>query len=416
MKRCLTNIWCVALVSALVVTAGFDAAALGFRNPDQGARATGQGEAFAAQADDASAVYYNPAGLVQVPGGEITSGGYLLFPSSEYSGATFNEEMDAASILPHFYAAMDFGLERWRFGLGVNVPFGNLAEYSQSSPFAFTAYDASLAVFNFAPAAAYQVNDQLSVGLAVNIYYGDTELKRLFALAPGFGPPFNFEGDGMAAGVTLGVLYKLNDRHAFGLVYRSPFEIEFDGNAKLDPLPAILFPGVPRSSASADIEFPQTVTVGYAYRPIEDLKLEVDIEWTNWDTLNDVILDWPAAAFLGGTPPIPFHWEDSLFYEFGAEYRFAEHWVARAGYIFSENSIPDSTFSSTVPDSDRHVLSVGLGYISQRFSFDIAYQLSVLESRTVSNSAENDNLPGGDADGKWEGEGHALIMTGSWRF
>lgn len=35
----------------------------GFSVPDQGARAAGQGESFAAQADDASAIYYNPAGL-----------------------------------------------------------------------------------------------------------------------------------------------------------------------------------------------------------------------------------------------------------------------------------------------------------------------------------------------------------------
>jgi long-chain fatty acid transport protein len=37
----------------------------GFRILDQGAAATGQGAAFSAQADDPSALHYNPAGMTQ---------------------------------------------------------------------------------------------------------------------------------------------------------------------------------------------------------------------------------------------------------------------------------------------------------------------------------------------------------------
>ena len=40
--------------------------AAGFRIYDQGAAAAGQSDAFTAQADDASAVYYNPAGMTQI--------------------------------------------------------------------------------------------------------------------------------------------------------------------------------------------------------------------------------------------------------------------------------------------------------------------------------------------------------------
>ena len=40
----------------------------GFRLPDQDAFATARGEAFAATADNASAIYYNPAGISQLEG------------------------------------------------------------------------------------------------------------------------------------------------------------------------------------------------------------------------------------------------------------------------------------------------------------------------------------------------------------
>ena len=52
-------------ICLIVAPAAF---ALGFRNADQDAAATGQGEAFVAQADTPGAIYYNPGGLTQIKG------------------------------------------------------------------------------------------------------------------------------------------------------------------------------------------------------------------------------------------------------------------------------------------------------------------------------------------------------------
>ena len=46
----------------------------GFRNPFQSGAANGQGGAFSAQADDPSAIYYNPAGMTQLPGVHYSAG------------------------------------------------------------------------------------------------------------------------------------------------------------------------------------------------------------------------------------------------------------------------------------------------------------------------------------------------------
>src|SRR5450432_2841150 len=107
---------------------------LGFDNPDQDARATGQGEAFVAQADDASAIYYNPAGLTQLRGTEITSGLMASFPDSRLQGGGPGTEMNTMATIPHLYASTDFGMTQspWRFGLGFNVPFGNAANFPRA--------------------------------------------------------------------------------------------------------------------------------------------------------------------------------------------------------------------------------------------------------------------------------------------
>ncbi|MGD0016518.1 MAG: outer membrane protein transport protein [Verrucomicrobiia bacterium] len=384
---------------------------LGFRNPDQDARATGQGEAFVAQADDPSAVYYNPAGLVQLPGTQVSGGGYALFSHVKLDGVTNNRGMDRFSVLPHFYVVTDLCRTNspWRFGFGVNVPFGSSVNWGKGStaPFRYLVTESSLSVVNFAPTVAYRVNEHFSLGASLNIYYGTTKMAQdvpgsYFSQIPDAN--FRFEGSGMGIGATVGALWKINERHSFGAVYRSPFSINFKDNASLRN------PSVGPSAAEARIPFPQSVAFGYAYRPMPKLKLEVDADWTNWDTLNSVRLNWGKGPLNGYT--IPFNWMDSWFYEFGAQYELNERWTVRAGYIFSENSVPQKTFSPSFVDSDRHVLSAGLGYNTGRFGVDIVYQYSLLADRSVHQSPS----PFGNVNGEWSGDGHAVMVTTTYKF
>ena len=387
-----------ALAISLTVTGS--SWALGFRNPDQGARATGQGEAFVAQADDASAIYYNPAGLTQLTGTQFTSGGYLNFAGSQFRTPGVSVDDTTMSFLPHFYCATDFGKtdSPWRFGLGFNVPFGSQVDLGPTGHFMWQVTKSSLTVYNIAPSVAYRFNDHFSLGVDLNVYHGDTMSERA-VFAPGI-PTLHFKGDGNAVGATVGALYKFNEHHTLGVVYRSPFTINFVGSASRQP-------EISDSPAHASINFPQSVAIGYAYRPVAKLKLEVDVEWTNWDPLSTVQMRADNSAL---NTDIAYDWKDSFFYEFGAQYELNEHWTVRTGYFFSENTVPDSTYSPALPDANRHVLSTGLGYGTKRLQMDIAYQYSFTYTRTVTGSQ------GGLSDGNWTTNGHAIILTSTLKF
>jgi long-chain fatty acid transport protein len=377
--------------------------ALGFDNPDQDARATGQGEAFVAQADDASAIYYNPAGLTQLKGTEITSGLNVSFPNSHLEGSGSGGEMDTMASIPHLYATTDFGIKQspWRFGLGFTVPFGNAADFSKTGPFRYLVTDASLVVYDIQPTVAYQVNEHLSLGAGVNVYLADTRLYQAVSFSPFPDGKFGFDGKGNAVGGTAGLLWKITPQHTIGLLYRSPFDIDFSGKGRLNtPI------GTQEQTSTATFQFPQFIKGGYAFRPIPQLKLEADVEWINWNPLNSVVLHAPGASFDGTT--IPFNWQDSYYYEFGAQYEINEHWTVRGGYIYSVNTVPNSSFGPSVPDSNRHVFSLGGGYSTKRMSVDIVYQYSLSEDRTVNN--------GTAADGTWQSFGNAVMVTSSMKF
>jgi long-chain fatty acid transport protein len=377
--------------------------ALGFDNPDQDARATAQGEAFVAQADDASAIYYNPAGLTQLTGTEFTSGMEVTFPDSRLKGGGSGAEMNTMSYIPQMFLASDLGLKQspWRFGLGFTIPFGNASDYSKNGPFRYLVTSASLVVYDIQPTVAFQVNDHLSLGASLHAYIGDTRLSQKVPFTPLPDGNLHFGGTGEAFGASAGLLWKITPQHSIGLLYRSPFDINLTGDATLKtPV------GDQTAHSSADIPFPQFVKGGYAFRPIPQLKLEADVEWINWETLNSLKLHAPGAAFNGTT--IPFSWKDSWYYEFGAQYDITEHWAVRGGYIYSINTVPNNTFSPSVPDSNRHVFSVGGGYSTKRISLDLVYQYSLSEDRTVNN--------GTAADGAWVGHSQQVMVTSSVKF
>ena len=88
----------------IVVLAGSVASlsAAGFRLPDQDAFATARGEAFAATADNASAIYYNPAGISQLQGWNFRGGIYGIYLPLSYkspTGGTFGHRADSRRTL-----------------------------------------------------------------------------------------------------------------------------------------------------------------------------------------------------------------------------------------------------------------------------------------------------------------------------
>src|SRR5512132_134585 len=103
------------LVLALL---GFGGAAFagGLALNENGAAATGKGTAFVAEANDPSAIFYNPAGITQLPGTQVMIGATLIKLDSKFRSSTTNETtqlQDQFPVLPHVYITHRFkGLDQ----------------------------------------------------------------------------------------------------------------------------------------------------------------------------------------------------------------------------------------------------------------------------------------------------------------
>jgi long-chain fatty acid transport protein len=374
--------------------------------PQMGTRGAAQADAFSAQADDATAIFYNPAGLTQLHGANFSIGLTMFFPDWHFDGTSGAQQSNhLPSYIPNLYAESDFGLERWRFGIGLNNPFGLNESWGNTGQLSFLVTKAHLFTFNLAPSVAYKINDQLSVGVDLNIYWADLETNRQVMVAPAPTPlgQFHYHGQDVAFGATPGLLWKIDPRNTIGLVYRSPFEMNFSGNA------SVKTPGLPEvgpSQTNVNLKYPQQVTLAYAMRPVQPLKIEADVEWTDWDVVKQFTVTSSNPAF---SQVQKTNWESGFAFRLGGQYDLGR-WAFRAGYAYGQRAVPGSTFTPLVPDSNYHLFAAGVGYaINSNITIDAAYQFIYRENRNISNSLYSPLV-----DGKWENTFHTVVISANF--
>lgn len=396
MKRSVQLARCLALGVAISLAGVEELPAVGFRLPNQDPMGIARGNAFVATADNPAAIYYNPAGITQLEGHNLSAGLYFITTNVDYDSvagsAGTDETFQAVPQIHYVYSPPD---SKVSFGLGVFAPYGLGIDWGNTSPFSTIAQNAQLLYASITPTLAYELTDTLSVAAGLTLNYSEVNFER--ALAPGGFGEFRFEGDGNAIGLTAGLLWQPHPQWSFGVAYRSPTEVSYTGDSKAPPLAPSW------TTTSADLQFPQYVDVGVSYRPNEDWNFEINVDWTDFDAVN-------TSTFTGtfaGNVPFPFQYESSLMYEFGVTRHFANGWWASAGYIFSENSVPDATFSPLNPDSDLHLGSIGIGKNGDDWGWAIGYHFAYNDGRTVSRNIGNP-LTAESANGDYETLNHAI--------
>ncbi len=394
--------WSGLLGSLAIVFAPAVAHAVGYRLPNQDPEGIARGNAFVATADNPSAIYYNPAGITQLEGSHVSVGVYLIstdvsFRSATGGSASTDTAVQAVPQLYYVYSPADSPLS---FGLGVYAPYGLGIDYGRFTPFPTAAQDADLAYATVNPVLAWEVLPCLSIAAGVTLNQSEVRLERRIGLVPA--DEFQFEGDGFATGFNLGVLWQPVEKWSLGVNYRSPTEVDFKGRSITAPVPPFGGP----APTQASLHFPMYIDAGISYRPTEDWNFEVNVDWTDWDSVNDSIF----VGTFGGNQTFPFRYESSFMYEFGATRQLGNGYFISAGYIYSENSVPDLTFTPLNPDSDLHLASIGFGHRGDRFGWAAGYHFAYNGGRTVTGNLNP------TVNGEYETFNQALNLSVRYRF
>jgi long-chain fatty acid transport protein len=397
----------------------------GFRLPDQDAFATARGEAFVATADNPSAIYYNPAGITQLEGGNLRGGLYEIYFESSFrppqgapnEGNTYHSQCDDATIPQIFYTYTPNN-SRLSYGLGIYAPFGGKMSWPQDTGFRSVALDGSLKYLTINPIVAVKVLPSLSIGGGVMVNYGNMMMEQgLRASQAPLTNYFRFTGDGWSVGYNLGALWQPHEKVSIGAMFRSSARFTLDGHAEYEQLPFIVSAN---QSAQMGLQFPLTVTAGLSYRPTPKWNVELDADYTDWSCFGSTTIHQSSTTYpVEQDISVTLNWQASWIYELGVTRYFDSGWQVSAGFVYSENSVPNDYYSPLAADMDRYFFSLGTGYRGERFSFDIAYQFGYGPAHTVTGSQPSSipaNSTGQTADGRYDFISHAVSVSVGMRF
>ena len=378
---------------------------LGIALPDQDAFATARGNAFVATADDPAAVFYNPAGISQLEGMNMSFGAFGFVYGSPFKGdGTSINSKTQLEVLPQVFSSVSIPKYHLTLGLGTYSPYGLRYEWPASAPFVGAGETGQINYYTVNPVIAYQICSTLSIAAGPTLNYSEADLKEYPSVVLGPGYPAlsfvnHFRGRDIDVGYNGGILWHPWVQHSFGVTYRSATDMNYEGHATIPPTST-------STSAQANFHFPQTVDFGYSFRPTEKWNIEADAVWSDWSTLKTVTVNplGPSGDVL------PFNWKPSWMLDFGVTRYLGEGWRLSAGYMYSMNTVPSANFNPLVPDSDRDIFSVGVGKKYKRFSWDAAYQLAWGPPRSVSG----DSFP--PANGSYEFLSNALTINFGYRF
>jgi long-chain fatty acid transport protein len=394
-------------VALWLLLAGSPVFGLGFRIPNQDAEAIARGNAFVATANNASALYYNPAGITQLDGFRVQLGLHALSANADYTSPAGNEAETEFEIspVPQIYATAALPKTPLTLGLGVYVPHGLGLEWPEDTGFRTLALEGRMTYATLNPVVAWRIGDGLSIAAGPTFNYADLEIRRGVVVP---GDEFRFKGDGVAFGFSAGVLWQPHEKWSFGASYRSETTVDFDGTTRVQSLVPVIPSG--SESSTAEMPFGQVVIAGVSFRPTPHWNFEVNVDWTDWDTMNTVMLEQRS-----GDLPFPLNWESSFLYEVGASYYFDSGLYLAAGYFYSENSTTTRNFTPLLPDTDLHVGSLGVGHQGKRWRWAIAGQLITGPPRTVEGS-ESSSLIGESADGDYRWLNWSVNVSAGYRF
>ena len=371
--------------------------------------------------DDGSALFYNPAAIVDSDGLTISGGLTVVAAGGDFTDDRTGQETEIQNDpipVPHLFATYGVNPDL-AVGLGVFVPYGLETKWPETWDGAFEGYDNGLEAFYIQPTIAYQLTDRIQVGGGPIIGISNVELNQRLDLSQqavpspavpqgttfgNLGIPFhtafadvNLEGTGATAfGGHVGLTVQVTDRLRFGTRYMLPMSFEYDGEAAFTPVETglTLPPDNPLTGTATpvdavvagqfesdgsladqdvqtEIEVPAQFVAGLAFDATDRLTLLADYQWSGWSSFDEIVLEFDRI----GESVREENYQNTSAFRFGAEYVVSEAFTVRTGYLFNQTAAPDETVTPLLPENDRNHVTVGVGWQpTQTFEINLAYQ------------------------------------------
>ena len=397
-------------MAAAVASCSMASLAAGFALYEVSARGNGMNGAMVGgmgEKTDASSLYYNPADMCLLTNAQVIAGASFLNPFADTAvdRQHLNKMNPGWFTAPHFFATVPLN-DRVSLGIGEFTEYGMGTEYDSNWLLAEDSSKTTVEQFTMQAAVSFKATERwrFAVGLRASYFLFSSyqrpnyqNLNRASATMHSMGLPYSYDlegklkGDDWALGGIAATSYDITDDLHLGIVYRSPIRHKIKGHYSASGnLPIGGY--APRyysthGDACANVELPQSLSVGLNWDATERLRLGYAMTWTQWSTMKNLNIRIPGtidsiSGSYAKSRDIHFNWHDALRFAWGGEYDFVEDWTARLGYCYDMD--PSGKSGTTmIPGGHRHIIGMGLGWsVRPNFRIDFGYNLVFMQAES----------------------------------
>jgi long-chain fatty acid transport protein len=366
------------------------AVASGFQLREQSAAYMGTAYAgSSAGGQDLSSMFWNPATMAQYPGNTLTIGGTYIGVFMDLSGAQASRAPafqpgaraingpstlpNAVSqpIVPSVYAAWAVG-KNVTLGFSINSPFGLVTNYPDDFIGRYHGLKTDLKTYDVAPSIAIKANDQWAFGVSFVARKADANLTNAVDFGaignavgfPGFAPGgadsvATLKGSTWAYGYKLGFTYQPSQDLHIGVGYQGKTTLKVDGNVSYSSVPTPFASLFPNAGGKADVNLPDTASVGFTYQVTKDFSLQGEFAWTGWSTFKELRVRFASGAPDSATDE---SWKNTTSYSLGGVLKVSPTLALKAGLAYDQSPVDDFHRTPRIPDANRTWATLGAAW------------------------------------------------------
>lgn len=372
---------------------------------------------------NASAIFYNPAGLL-TPGAthkwNIAIGGTSIgadFAFADSTNGVTTNSSGGSVMVPNLHITRQMS-EKWAIGLGVFAPYGLVSEWPAAANFPgrFLGYRSDLKSIYIQPTVSMRVNSWLQIGAGFDYIHSSVDLRQRLDLSTqaaaagvtfaNLGVPLGTDfadahltGSSWSSGGHFGIMVRPSRRIAFGARYLVRAKADIQGDGAFTPISTgMTLPagnplgqpgGTPIDSVvagqfrtggalvnqhvSTNVALPDQFVIGTAINVTNTFMVLFDYQWVNWSAFSKLQLTFAQPAL--GTRTLWEDYKNTNGYRVGAQFDVSPALTIRAGALYHDGAAPEQTVTPLLPEGARVEQTVGLGFrLRSNMRIDIAYQ------------------------------------------
>ncbi|WP_020405575.1 OmpP1/FadL family transporter [Hahella ganghwensis] len=374
--------------------------ASGYALNEQSASAMGMANAgAAANPENATTLYFNPAGLVHLEKAQVSGGITFLDVNSDFKGSATDtvgqpvsggDGGDYVSLrtIPNLYYSRPIN-DSVSAGIGVYAPYGVAGEYDEDFVGRFFADETEVRGIAVQPTMAFKLNDEFSAGLGIIFIHMDGKLSKAQEYS-GTGLPsallreghFEVEGHDNGIGWNFGLMYQPSNDTTLGFNFRTKVDLTLEGDAHLTNVPVATGGNPPvayvtrNEKAKVPLTLPETATFSLKHDLNDQWSLYGGATWTRWSRFQNLDIFTREEAGFGeisarsgvmfNEPGMIGHvrerWKNVWAFSVGVSYDYSERLTVKAGYAYDESPVQKEYRTARVPSTDRNWITLGAQY------------------------------------------------------